>query len=252
MSSDDDSMIDAFWQAQREGIHFPPAWFGRLDLDQAYRVQLGLIGRRCAAGERQIGWKVGLTAVPIQQQFGFHEPVFGCVLESRPSGHVFAPGDLISPGFENELCMRLGQDVTGAIDLETARQAIDVVYPSLEIIETRGPFTEQIALALADNAQQKTVILGSPVALPGELATIEAVVSINGQQVATGMGEAVLGNPLNSIVWLSRKLAEYGRTLKAGEIVMTVSFPRQFPIAPGDRIETVFSGIGSVATSMTR
>ncbi len=109
MSSDDDSMIDAFWQAQREGIHFPPAWFGKLDLDQAYRVQLGLIGRRCAAGERQIGWKVGLTAVPIQQQFGFHEPVFGCVLESRPSGHVFAPGDLISPGFENELCMRLGQ-----------------------------------------------------------------------------------------------------------------------------------------------
>ncbi len=66
------------------------------------------------------------------------------------------------------------------------------------------------------------------------------------------MGEAVLGNPLNSIVWLSRKLAEYGRTLKAGEIVMTGSFTRQFPIAPGDRIETVFSGIGSVATSMTR
>jgi 2-keto-4-pentenoate hydratase len=252
MSSDDDSVIDVFWQAQREGIHFPPAWFSKLDLDQAYRVQLGLVGRRCAAGERQIGWKVGLTAVAIQQQFGFHEPVFGCVLDSKPSGHVFAPADLISPGFENELCMRLGHDVTGAIDLETARRAIDAVYPSLEIIETRGPFTEQIALALADNAQQKTVILGSPVALPAELATIEASVSINGQQVATGLGEAVLGNPLNSIVWLSRKLADYGRTLKAGEIVMTGSFTRQFPITPGDRIETVFSGIGRVATSITQ
>jgi 2-keto-4-pentenoate hydratase len=252
MNTDDESMIDAFWQAQREGIHFPPAWFGKLDLDQAYRVQLGLVGRRCAAGERQIGWKVGLTAVAIQQQFGFHEPVFGCVLDSRPSGHVFAPGDLISPGFENELCMRLGRDVTGVIDLETARRAIDVVYPSLEIIETRGPFTEQIALALADNAQQKTVILGAPVALPAELATIEASVSINGKPVATGLGEAVLGDPLNSIVWLSRKLEQYGRTLKAGEIVMTGSFTRQFPILPGDRIETVFSGIGQVATSMTR
>ena len=133
-----------------------------------------------------------------------------------------------------------------------ARAAIDAVFPSLEIIETRGPFTEQIALALADNAQQKTVILGSPVALPLELATIEASVSVNGQPVATGRGEAVLGNPLNSIVWLSRKLAEYGRTLKAGEIVMTGSFTRQFPIAPSDRIETVFSGIGSVATAMSR
>jgi 2-keto-4-pentenoate hydratase len=150
------------------------------------------------------------------------------------------------------LCMRLGADLSGVIDLQTARNAIDAVYPSLEIIETRGPFTEQIALALADNAQQKTVILGSPVALPLELATIEASVSVNGQPVATGLGEAVLGNPLNSIVWLSGKLAEYGRTLKAGEIVMTGSFTRQFPISPGDRIETMFSDIGRVATSMTR
>jgi hypothetical protein len=38
-----------------------------------------------------------LTAPAIQKQFGFHEPVFGCVLESKPSGHVFAPGDLIAP-----------------------------------------------------------------------------------------------------------------------------------------------------------
>src|SRR6201996_4024369 len=195
-------LIEAFWQARQQGIHFPPAYFGKLGIDEAYAVQLGLIDRRTAAGERQIGWKVGLTAPAIQQQFGFHEPVFGCVLDSKPSGHVFAPGDLISPGFENELCMRLGSDLSGEIDLATARQAIDMVYPSLEIIETRGPFTEQIALAMADNAQQKTVILGSPSPSPDDLAAIEARVSINGKQVATGTGDAVLGNPLNSIVWL--------------------------------------------------
>jgi 2-keto-4-pentenoate hydratase len=122
----------------------------------------------------------------------------------------------------------------------------------LEIIETRGPFTEQIALALADNAQQKTVILGAPAPLPIDLTTIEARVSINGESVATGTGDAVLGNPLNSIVWLAGKLGAYGRSLKAGEIVMTGSFTRQFPIAPGDHVETMFSGLGSVQTSMSR
>ncbi len=71
------------------------------------------MARRLAAGERQIGWKVGLTSKAIQQQFNVHEPVFGCILESRPSGHVFAPADLISPGFENELCLRLGKDLSG-------------------------------------------------------------------------------------------------------------------------------------------
>src|ERR1700753_1216564 len=199
-------LIEAFWQARLKGVYFPPAYFGKLTVDQSYRIQLGLIERRCAAGERQIGWKVGLTASAVQQQFGFHEPVFGCVLDSKPSGHVFAPADLIAPGFENELCMRLRVDLSGTLSFDKARPAIDVVYPSLEIIETRGPFTEQIALALADNAQQKTVILGSPVALPADPTTIEAKVSVNGEVVASGTGDAVLGNPLNSVVWLAGKL----------------------------------------------
>src|SRR5580698_1336441 len=248
---DNDSLIEAFWQLRQQGVYFPPAYFGKLTVDQSYAIQLGLIERRRAAGERQIGWKVGLTAPAIQQQFGFHEPVFGCVLDSRPSGHVFASGDLMAPGFENELCMRLREDLSGTVTLEKARAAIDVVYPSLEIIETRGPFTEQIALALADNAQQKTVILGSPVALPADLTAIEARVSVNNQQVGIGTGDAVLCNPLNSIVWLAAKLGAYGRALKAGEIVMTGSFTRQFPIASGDTIETVFSGVGTVKTTMS-
>jgi 2-keto-4-pentenoate hydratase len=251
MTDTDDSLIEAFWQARQQGIYFPPAYFGKLTIEQSYAVQFGLIARRCAAGERQIGWKVGLTSAAIQQQFGFHEPVFGCVLDSRQSGHVFAPSDLIAPGFENELCMRLAVDLSGSVTLDEARAAIDVVYPSLEIIETRGPFTEQIALALADNAQQKTIILGTPSPLPSDPTAIEAKVSINGQTVATGMGDAVLGNPLNSIVWLAGKLGAYGRGLKAGEIVMTGSFTRQFPIGRGDTIETVFSGLGAVRTSMS-
>jgi 2-keto-4-pentenoate hydratase len=243
-------LIEIFWQARQRGVYFPPEYFGKLSIDEAYKVQLGLIERRCAAGENQIGWKVGLTAPAIQQQFGFHEPVFGCVLDSKTSGHVFGASELIAPGFENELCMRLGVDLSGAITLDAARAAIDVVYPSLEIIETRGPFTEQIALALADNAQQKTVILGSPAPLPADLTAIEAVVWVNGQRVGAGTGDAVLGNPLNSIVWLAAKLGAYGRGLKAGEIVMTGSFTRQFPMAPGDKIETVFSGLGAVGTAM--
>jgi len=246
----DNDLIEAFWQARQKGIYFPPEYYDKLTIDQAYAVQLGLIERRRAAGERQIGWKVGLTAPAIQQQFGFHEPVFGCVLDSQPSGHVFAADELIAPGFENELCMRLRVDLSGTVSLDEARAAIDVVYPALEIIETRGPFTEQIALALADNAQQKTVILGAPVTLPADLATIEARVSVNGQQIGTGTGDAVLGNPLHSIVWLAGKLGAYSRGLKAGEIVMTGSFIRQFPISPGDRIETVFSGVGTVGTAM--
>ncbi len=245
------SATDSFWAARARGEWFPAAWHGKLTNDQAYQVLFGLMARRLAAGERQIGWKVGLTSKAIQQQFNVHEPVFGCILESRPTGHVFAPADLISPGFENELCLRIGNDLSGTITRDQARAAIDAVYPSLEIIETRGNLTEQLALALADNAQQKTVILGAPVPLPARPEAVEARVIINGETAATGTGDAVLGNPLNSLVWLAAKLGEFGRSLKAGEIVMSGSFTRQFPIRPGDSIRCEFSGVGAVETSMT-
>jgi 2-keto-4-pentenoate hydratase len=250
-SFDAPSAIESFWAARARGEWFPIAWHDRLTNDQAYEILFGIMTHRLASGERQIGWKVGLTSKAIQQQFNVHEPVFGCILESQPSGHVFAPGDLISPGFENELCLRLGQNLAGTVTPDEARAAIDVVYPSLEIIETRGNLTEQLALALADNAQQKTVILGSQARLPANPETIEARVIINGEVAATGTGNAVLGNPLNSVVWLAAKLAEFGRSLKAGEIIMSGSFTRQFPIRPGDSIRCEFSGIGDVETGMT-
>jgi 2-keto-4-pentenoate hydratase len=125
--------------------------------------------------------------------------------------------------------------------------AIAAVYPSFEIIETRGD-PAQIALMLADNAQQHSVVLGEPVALVPALRLdrVEARVELNGSVIATGLGAAVLDNPLNSVAWLARKLGEYRRSLQAGEVVMTGSLVRQFPLAPGDRAWASFSGVGTV------
>jgi 2-keto-4-pentenoate hydratase len=247
MTIDLQSVVEEFWAARGRGEYFPAGYFDRLSLDEAYRIQLALIERRCAEGERQIGWKVGLTSKAIQQQFGFHEPAFGCILETQPSGHVFAAGELIRPGFETELCVRLGRPLAGGVSLEEVRAAVAFVYPSFEITETRGD-PGQIALMLADNAQQRSVILGEPVALAPALPLdqVEARVELNGSVVATGVGAAVLDHPLNSVAWLARKLGEYGRSLLPGEVVMTGSLVRQFPLAPGDRAWASFSGIGTV------
>jgi 2-keto-4-pentenoate hydratase len=248
MSIDPAIAVEDFWRARARGEFFPQAYAGRLSLDEAYRIQLALIDRRVAAGERQIGWKVGLTAKAIQEQFGFHEPVFACILESRPSGHVFGATELINPGFETELCIRLGRGLEGVVTLEQVRAAVNVIYPSFEIIETRGDLVNQIALAMADNGQQRSVVLGAPVPLAPtmELDRVEARVQLNGKEVASGMGSAVLGNPLNSIRWLAERLGDYGRALRAGDIVMTGSFVRQFPLQAGDVAAAAFSGIGRV------
>lgn len=243
--------IDAFWDDWQRGVHFPPAWRDRLDLDDAYRVQLGVVARRCTGGITQVGWKVGLTAKAIQEQFDVHEPVFGCLLsEGRiASGHVFRHAELIKPGFENEVCVVLGRALEGAgLSLAEVARAVDRCHPALEIVEKRGDLTGELALALADNAEQKAFVLGPPMPLTADLdlSAIGVRVTINGAEVATGRGDAVLGHPLHSIAWLAAKLAAYGRGLAAGDHIMTGSFTRQFLIASGDRIRTEFERLGAV------
>jgi 2-keto-4-pentenoate hydratase len=88
-----------------------------------------------------------------------------------------------------------------------------------------------------------------PEALP-ELSEVEARVRINGAEVATGRGDAVLGHPFNAVVWLAAKVAEYGETLRGGDTIMSGSFTRQFPLNRGDRVECAFAGIGAVAATV--
>src|SRR5262249_18366434 len=137
MTIDLQRAVEEFWAARGRGEHFPVGYFDRLNLDEAYHIQLALIDRRIAAGERQIGWKVGLTSKAIQEQFRFHDPCFGCILETRSSGHVFAATELTRPGFETELCVRLGRSLVGEVSLEQVGAAVAVVHPSFEITETR-------------------------------------------------------------------------------------------------------------------
>ena len=240
-----------FEEARARGEYFPRAWFDRLSLDDAYRLQLALIDRR---GARRVGWKVGLTSTAIQQQFQVHEPVFGCLLaEGRvASGQVFRRDALIEPGFENELCIVMGGNLAPGATREDVAASVARIHPAFEIIETRGDLTSQLALALADNAQQKAFVLGPAVeraALP-ELDAVTVRVRIDGGEVAAADGSAVLGHPYNSVVWLAGKLAQFGEKVKAGDTIMSGSFTRQFPLAAGDRIEAEFAGIGTVTANV--
>src|ERR1700752_4718479 len=62
-ASEVDKTVDEFEAARERGEYFPKAWSDRLSIDDAYRVQLGLIRRRSTqTGRGRIGWKGGLTA----------------------------------------------------------------------------------------------------------------------------------------------------------------------------------------------
>jgi 2-keto-4-pentenoate hydratase len=246
------AVLEAVWAAHARGHHPVAAWDGpRLSLDQAYAVQLALLGRYEASGHRLAGWKVGLTSAAIQEQVGVHEPVFGFLLESahRASGTVFEAADLVSPRIEDELCFTLRDRLTGpGVTLEHARRAIGTVAPALELVERRHDVTAALELALADNAQQRAFITGPAIGL-GDLdpSEVEVEVSVDGRLVDRASGAAVLGDPVASVVWLADALARFDRSLDGGMRIMSGSFTRQHEVGPGDRVEAAFTGIGSVA-----
>ena len=113
--SDITAAIDIIWSGMQRNQHHPVALAHKLDLRSAYEVQLGLLARHEAQGERQAGWKVGLTSAAMRAQQKVHEPCFGFLLESgnKPSGCRIELGGLIQPGFENELCLTIGESLRG-------------------------------------------------------------------------------------------------------------------------------------------
>lgn len=244
--------IDAIWECKARGIYYPPEWRGRLDVDDGYRVQLGILAKEVKAGARQVGWKVGLTAKAIQHQVDFHERVFGYLLESGEltSGSHVPYDDLVAPSFETELLVVLGEPLKGpGITATRARGAIVGVAPGFELVEKRGDFAGDPALSMADNVQQRNFVVGpltSPLPADADLRDTKVDVLINGEVVDTATGREVMGGPAASVAWLANKLADFGRRLEAGDKIMTGSLTRQYPIAKGDLIEARFEPYGTV------
>ena len=251
-----EAIAAALWTEWHKGRHMPKEWMGKLSMDQAYRVQLALLDRFAAAGEPQAGWKVGLTAAAMRAQWNIHEPCFGFLLQSghKPSGHDFRFPGIIAPGFENDLCLRIGTRLQGPnVTLDQAIAAVSHAAPALEIVEKRGPFSEDIALAMADNAQQYAFVTGPEIALTPanrDLSTSTVTVDINAHTIDQAAGAEVMGGGgFLSVQWLANKLAEFGRALEPGMLIMSGSFTKQYPIAQGDRIESRFTPFGPVTAN---
>ncbi len=252
------SAIDLVWENRQRGIYYPDALNGILSLDDAYRVNLAIAQRLVSRGEKQAGWKVGVTAKAMQEQMGVHQPVFGVLFESghRSSGVELKFADLIEPSVENELCITIGKTLRGpGISIEQTCASIATVAPALEIVERRGVFSD-LPLAMADNAQQKHFVnakempwepisTGWPRAMGLSETSVEVFLNGVSQEIASGA--EVMGDPIVSVTWLANKLAEFDLGLEAGMRVMSGSFTKQYRIKQGDRIESRFTPFGTVS-----
>lgn len=240
------------WEGKQQGKFYPEAVRGISSIEEGYRVQMELLSLEIAAGEEQAGWKVGLTAKSIQEQVGYHDRVFGHLLKSREqqSGVILDSAALFEPWYENELCVTMGGPLQGpGVTVAQARAAIAAIAPAVELIERRGDTGGNIALAMADNAEQRNFITGSvtsPLAAEVDLQQTTLDIFINGELQEQAEGSAVLEGPEGSVAWLANRLVGFGRQLHSGDKIMTGSFTKQYPAKPGESYEARFHPFGSV------
>ncbi|WP_264886965.1 2-keto-4-pentenoate hydratase [Dietzia sp. NCCP-2495] len=232
--------------------------FPGLGLDVAYRVQQRQVDRWVADGDRVVGHKVGLSSRAMQRMVGVDQPDFGHLTQSMihqeqtPIPH----GTFLQPRIEPEIAFVLGEPLKGpGVTTAEAIAAIDFVLPALEIVDSRvSDWKIGIFDTVSDNASSGGVILGStPVGVRDvDLRLTGCNLYRNGELVATGAGGAVLGSPINSLVWLANTVGPLGTTLEPGHIVLPGSMTSAFDVSPGDVIVADIGGIGTTTAIMGR
>ncbi|BCK52715.1 2-keto-4-pentenoate hydratase [Nocardia wallacei] len=240
--------------AERDRVPIDPLVARHADIDvvDAYEIQLINIRQRLAGGARIVGHKVGLSSKAMQQMMGVDEPDYGHLLAEM---QVFedVPVDTsryLYPRVEVEVGFVLGKDLPGAECTEADVLDATVAYaPAIELIDTRiKEWNIALCDTIADNASSAGWVLGPERVDPKllDIQKIDATLTRNGEVVAEGRSDAVLGDPTIAVAWLARKVASFGVRLRAGDIVLPGSCTRAIDARPGDAFHAEFAGLGSV------
>ncbi|MCB1419950.1 MAG: 2-oxo-hepta-3-ene-1,7-dioic acid hydratase [Notoacmeibacter sp.] len=231
-----------------------------ITLDDAYAIQSAQMAQKLAQGRRVIGWKIGLTSKVMQAALGIDTPDSGVLYDDMlfETGATVPAGRFIQPRVEAEIAFVMKAPLDGEVTREQVLAATDYVVPSLEILDTRilrdDPVTKQarrIFDTVADNAANAGIVLGREHHDPRDvdLRWTGAILKKDGAVEATGLGAAVLDDPVTGLVWLARRMNQYGQRIEAGQVVLSGSFIAPVECPPGTRIEADFGSFGSVAVA---
>lgn len=223
-----------------------------LSIEDAYGIQEAIVKLKAQQGHHVVGPKMGLTSKAKMDQMNVDKPIYGYVFDYMvlPDGGQLSMKELIHPKIESEIAFVMGQDI-GGDDVTAAEvlKSIQYIVPAMEIIDSRyKDFQFTLPDVIADNTSASRIVLGTQKIEIGnlELDKIKAELWINEELKGSGTGAAVLGNPVNSVIMLTKMLAKKGEKVLAGDIVLTGALLQAVMIKAGDKITTKFEGLGEV------
>ncbi|MGA8961917.1 MAG: hypothetical protein WB475_17085, partial [Pseudolabrys sp.] len=127
-------------------------------------AQLAKRRERIAAGEKPIGWKVGLGAPATMLKMGLSAPIVGFLMQRAqlPSGGTASLKGYSRPVAEPEICVRMARDLQPGASADQAAAAVKEILPAIELADLDPvPSPDNLDAVLAGDIFQRHVILCS-------------------------------------------------------------------------------------------
>lgn len=224
------------------------------DIEDAYAIGQMVTDAKVAAGRTVKGHKVGLTSKAMRSTTGATEPDYGTIFDNwfLDEGTRVPMSILNRPAVEIEMVFVLKTNLGGPdVNAVDVINATDYVLPAIEVVDSR--FSKRgkpgVVDSIADAASCGFIMVGgSPSRLEDiDIRHVAGALYKNGEIEESGTAAAVMGNPVNSVAWLARKLNEFGVEMRAGHTVLSGSFIRAHPMEVGDTFVADYGPLGQIS-----
>jgi 2-keto-4-pentenoate hydratase len=252
-----DAMARHMWDARRARANYSniPDALKPASIAEAYQAQEAYYCLAEPVYGPVAGVKVATTTKVMQQLMGIDHPCGGAIFQRtiHSSPARIAKSDFVNLRVESEIALKLGSDMPASGAPWVAASVAPHVagaMPAYELIEDRNAvYTETNAVSMIiENCWNGGVVIGAP-----KPVAVKDIVGVAGRQTLNGkpIGEGKSEDPFATLAWLANLLAERGRGLTAGMVVITGSLIPTFSIAPGDRCVFTVDGLGEAVMDVT-
>jgi 2-keto-4-pentenoate hydratase len=194
------------------------------------------------------GAKIATTTKVMQELMGITHPCGGIIFAKtiHASPARVRAAEFVNLRIESEIALKLGADLPAARapwTREGVAPAIAGAMPAFELIEDRkADYTKtDVRSLIVENCWNGGAVAGTP-----KPVAVERLVGIAGRLTIAGKpaGEGKAEDPCATLAWLANHMAERGRGLKAGMVVITGSVIPTLSIAVGERAVFTVDGLG--------
>ena len=205
-----------------------------------------------------IGKKVGCTNKFAQEQVNIFEPFYGNLFSkfSDISGCTLKSSKFFKPFIEPEISFRIKEDINinkAPFSYSDSLNLFDAMIPSIELVDFRfGDNIKDVGInnLIVTNGASEFYIQGEKTYNLDEINLENQIVKlfINNKLADSGNTNLVLGNPINSAIWLINKLSELGEPMLQGQLITTGTCTKAIPI-PSDgpcSVKADFGNLGCV------